>query len=601
MPPSHFFAFFPAFNGSTAPSERIAKTFYKRLLTGEASCPLPVPAAANLRKQNRMDAPPAYWVKVSEAVFVPSSYGEQVTKALLDAVVDCLLRCGVSLVDAPAKVLESMISCRGGPGAKEAAKGSARVPLTVLTPAWLRQRLRSDGAMKSQALNKTAGGIFSQLSPTDVADLLEFATSDGNVTDLAGVPLLMCEDETAVHCFSASGQAVFFPRNALERRLFPNKDGRKLVLATKFEERPVLWAKFKKMAHTDAEAADAGPKFQINMLTFQKLVKALQMLLPRTWNNPAPRVPLSEYSEWVEDWLQAMWKWLEDGEVDMFQMVHWPLIPSKSDGSVELIRIPEPHKLVLFSALRSNTAGYPEAQEDEPLKRAQDLLESRLHGRPVREPSWFSHHEALLRKCVHAATVDGALKTMHYAARTISACQKEKISPSEALQMSLSKLNLEDVRALLHIAATAQKDGCICMTRSSWKSSCEVLRGLPFLCRFNQPLRHIALAEGISVLPETCPEFLVALRAAQVDLPRCAEIPGDVLSSMTQVERAAVASLLRELDPPRLRWGDLLVKQIFPWASDKTKDAAVRQGLMRAVVYHWRDMELTNQSACCWA
>ena len=552
MPPSHFFAFFPSFNGSTAPSERIAKTFYKRLLTGEASCPLPVPAAATLRKQNRMDAPPAYWVKVSEAVFVPSS-GEQVTKALLGAVMDCLLRCGVSLVDAPPKVLESMISYRGGPGGKDAAKGSAKVPLTVLTPAWLRQRLRSDGAMKSHALNKTAGGIFSQLSPRDVADLLEFAISDGNVSDLAGVPLLMCEDETAVHCFSPSGQAVFFPRNALERRLFPNKDGRKLVLATKFEERPLLWSKFKKMADTDAEpAADAGPAFQINLLSFQKLVKALQMLLPRTWNNPAPRVPLSEYSEWVEDWLQAMWKWLEDREVDMFQMVHWPLIPSISDASVELIRIPEPHKLVLFSALRSKAAGYPEVQQEDPLKRAQDLLESRLHGRAVREPSWFSHHEALLRKCVHAATVDGALKTMHYAARNISACQKEKITPSQALQMSLSKLNFEDVRALLHVAATGQKDGCICERKSSWKSNCEVLRGLPFLCRFNQPLRHIALAEGISVLPETCPEFLVALRAAEVDL-QSAEIAGDVLSLMTEVERAAVASLLRELDPPRLK------------------------------------------------
>ena len=38
--------------------------------------------------------------------------------------------------------------------------------------------------------------------------------------------------------------------------------------------------------------------------------------------------------------------------------------------------------------------------------------------------------------------------------------------------------------------------------------------------------------------------------------------------------------------------------QVFPWAARPSNDESVRQGLMRALVYHWRDMELMGNSSC---
>ena len=58
-----------------------------------------------------------------------------------------------------------------------------------------------------------------------------------------------------------------------------------------------------------------------------------------------------------------------------------------------------------------------------------------------------------------------------------------------------------------------------------------------------------------------------------------------------------MSSLLREhLGLPKFQWSDLLLKHVFPWAH--TSSGEVRQSLMRAIVYHWRDMELTGHSAC---
>ena len=661
MPPSHFFWLFPVLHSKggqgsqIAPSDRIAQTFYARLLaSGASSCPLPVAAPANMRKQTRMDAPPAYWVKVSEAIFVPSGKtAEHVTASLLDSVVECLLRCGVPLVDAPVQVLESLVHSR------EAAASNGSKALTILTPAWLRQRLRSEGGMKSHTLNKTpAADIFAQLTPADVADLLEFAVSDGNIADLRGVPLLMCEDESTVHSFSDSGTSVFFPQNSLERRLFPSKDGKKLVLASKFEARPLLWAKFKKMAiAAEAEGkpetvATKPPKppavsmsaaFQCKFVTFALLVKALQMLLPRTWNNPVPRIPLSDYSEWVEDWLQAMWKWLDEKEVELFQMVHWPLIPSLLSDSVDLVRVPEPHKLVLFSAVRTSplptAVGYPPpppppeapetpgsptngraeteivckgAEDDSDVSKlslVQQMLQTRLHCKAIHEPNWLSqHHEKQLRSCVHASSAEGLLRSMHFASKILCSCQRQPITVAQALHMSLSsELSPKAVRALLFIATRVQRESCSCKmdgSQGSWKSRCEVLRGLPILCRFNQSQQHISLSgteesQDFWVLPETCPQVVAALRAAQVDLPTCAEIPDQVLGTMSSSETMAVSSLLRELALPRLKWSDLLLKHVFPWAIEKSKVAgSTCQGLMRAIVYHWRDMELAGNGLC---
>eukprot|EP00438_Fugacium_kawagutii_P005380 Skav219587 [mRNA] locus=scaffold2589:45805:59036:- [translate_table: standard] len=660
MPPAHFFSLFPSLGkGSLAPSERIAKTFYAKLLGGSTACPLPIASPASMRKRSRSEAPPAYWVKVHEAIFVPSgsaALAEQVTQALLDSVVECLLRCGLPLVDAPPSVLDSLM--RAGQSKGEGQSDHRKASLSILTPSWLRQRLRSEGGMKSHAINQSpAANIFAQLSPLDVADLLEFAVSDGNMADLSGVPLLMCEDEAVVQPFVAFSQSaqqlqpVFFPQNPLERRLFPNKDGKKLMLASKFETRPVLWSRFKKLAEQAQVAEDkepkepresrAGPAFQCKFVTFPLLVKALQMLLPRTWNNPVPRVSTSDYSEWIEDWLQAMWKWLGDKDVNLFLLVHWPLIPSISDAGIDLVRIPEANKLVLFSGRPAQKAvplpppsAYPhppppppppsspgtvannppkvsasavstagKVQRMDKLLNVQKLLEAHLHCKPIFEPDWLLQHEKQLRTCVHTFSAEGLLKTMHFAAKLISSCQKSPISPSQALHMSLSKaLSPHDVGALLSLAATVQKEGCTCeIDSASWKSQCEVLRGLPFLCRFNKPQQHVSLGgtgeiEEFRTLPETCPQVLAALRAAQVDLPTV-EVPGEVLETLTS-ETWAVSSLLRDhLGLPRCQWPDLLLKHIFPWVQ-KTSSGDLRQSLMRAVIYHWRDMDLTGHSAC---
>lgn len=243
-------------------------------------------------------------------------------------------------------------------------------------------------------------------------------------------------------------------------------------------------------------------------------------------------------------------------------------------------------------------------QGKEKFLRVQKLLEAHLHCRPIFEPSWLLQHENQLRTCVHASTAEGLLKSMHFASKLISSCQKSPITPAQALHVSLSKaLNPHDVGALLSIAATVQKEGCSCEkvnSRASWKSHCEVLRGLPFLCRFNKPQQHISLAgtenaEEFWILPETCPEVLGALRAAQVDLPTV-EVADEVLETVTS-ETWAVSSLLREhLGLPKFQWSDLLLKHVFPWVH--TSSGEVRQSLMRAIVYHWRDMELTGHSAC---
>ena len=670
MPAAHFFGLFPTLStgGHGSPAQRIARTFYAKLLANGASaagCPLPVAAQASMRKRSRSEAPPARWVKLADAVFVPSvsSARAEVTQALLDAVVECLLRCGVPLVDAPSNVLESLMLSGQGK-ARESERKDARVNFTILTPSWLRQRLRSEGGMKSHTINQApAANIFSQLSPVDVTDLLEFAVSDGNIADLSGVPLLMCEDEATVQPFLSFSQSsqqlkpVFFPQSSLERRLFPNKDGKKLLLASKFEARPVLWAKFKKLAEA-AAAAEAerrdkerperpgppgpppAPVFQCEYVTFPLLVKALTMLLPRTWNAPMPRISTNDYVEWVEDWLQAMWKWLSDKEVNLFHMVHWPLIPSISDAGVNLVRIPEASKLVLFSGRRQEAStqsssspssppppsAYPASpagpadavpqnpppppppppaprpNRNERLFLVQKLLETHLHCTAIFEPNWLLQHEKQLRTCVHESSAEGLLKSMHFASKLISSCQKSPITPAQALHMSLAKaLSPHDVGALLSIAATVQKEGCSCekVNSSSWKSHCEVLRGLPFLCKFNQPQQHISLAgtetQDFWILPETCPQVLAALRAAQVDLPTV-EVADKVLETRETSETWAVSSLLRELGLPRFQWSDLILKHVFPWAHKSSGE--VRQSLMRAVVYHWRDMELTGNSAC---
>ena len=81
------------------------------------------------------------------------------------------------------------------------------------------------------------------------------------------------------------------------------------------------------------------------------------------------------------------------------------------------------------------------------------------------------------------------------------------------------------------------------MSRASWKGQCDVLRGLPLLCRFNKPRQRVSLAlagtsvtsgsEDFWILPETCPQVIGALRAAQVSLPTCVEVADEVLATLT--------------------------------------------------------------------
>ena len=629
MPPSHFFALFPRlFNckGNVPPSDRIARTFYARLLglvRGD-SCPLPVAATQSTRSQSRVEAAPGYWVKVADAVFVPpaGSHGaEQVSQTLLDTVVECLLRCGVPLVDAPQPVLESIERVL-----------EPRKPV-VLTPAWLREFLRSSaGSRRTHVLKKQqASTVFSELAPEDVASFLEFCISDGRTADLQGVPLLMCDDELTVHVFSDDAQAVFFPQTPLERRLFPNKEGRKLLLSTRLESRPMVWAKLKEMAlafeaglKSDAQpgARKGSQSFQCKVVTYELLVEALQTLLPRTWNDPVPQVQASDYAEWIEDWLQAMWKWLDAKEIPLSRLVHWPLIPSLGGGSnkVDLFRIPERHKMVLFSDCRPRkppppppppppaqpsqqasqpaqpaqppakpVAGSqppPETQDDGRKETAtalappstaalmQELLLV-LHCRPVSEPAWLlEHHQKQVRTCVHASTPEGFLRTIHYASKLLSSAKSAKgdnVKPAAALHSALcNKLDKHHAKALLVVAAFVQREGCTCETAAApnWKVQCEALSGLPLFCKFNEPEQRLSLAyrgaskepkapKTLVLLPETCPQVVSALRAAQVELG-CGEIPEDVLLALAAAESAAVSTLLRELSLPRLKWADLL-------------------------------------------
>ena len=522
MPPSHFFALFPRlFNckGNVAPSDRIARTFYARLLgivRGE-SCPLPVAATQGARSQSRTESAPGYWVKVADAVFVPTAGTpgvEQVSQSLLDSVAECLLRCGVPLVDAPQPVLESI------------ERVLEPLKPVILTPQWLRQYLRTmAGGKRTHVLKKQqASTMFSELTPEDVASFLEFCIADGNTADLQGVPLLMCDDEFTVHVFSADAPAVFFPQTPLERRLFP-KEGGKLLLSARLESRPVVWAKLKEMAlgidgmGTRPGARRESPSFQCKTVTFELLVEALQSLLPRTWNDPVPQVLIAEYSEWIEDWLQAMWKWLDLKEIPLSRLVHWPLIPSLCDGSkVDLFRIPEPHKMVLFSDSRPRNPPPPpppppappsqacpdqeaesatqprEAQAGQkqaaPVPSTSALMQELLIAlgcRPVLEPEWLrEHQQKQLRTCVHASTSEGFLRTIHYASKLLTGPKGEKLKPAAALHSALSrKLSKHHAKALLVVAASVQREGCTCQTAgaTNWKVQCEALSGLPLFCK----------------------------------------------------------------------------------------------------------------------
>ncbi|CAJ1382567.1 unnamed protein product [Effrenium voratum] len=614
MPPGHFFALFPSLlhkGGALAP-DRIAKSFYARLLDG-SSFPLPVAAPAG--RQTRVEAPPERWVKITEAVFVPAGNAavEQVPQALLDSVVEALLRCGVPCVDAPPEVIDSF------------GRTEQRKP-TILTPAWLRQHLRALGkGAPSHALDESSGtSIFAQLKPKDVADFLEFCLSDGLAADLQDVPLLICEDETMVHAFSHKEKAVaaLVPQSPLERRLFPNKDGRKLILASRLEARPLVWAKLKQMAAKwENPQAASVPSFQCKFVNFQLLTEALQRLLPRTWNDRVPKVAVTDYIEWVEDWLQAMWKWLDDKDIPLSRMVYWPLIPSVGDEqSVGLFRIPEATKLILFSgtaapsapappaatASEADTAsGYPTEGVPSPSDSQGSLMQElllRLHCQPVMEPPWLlAHHEKQLRTCVHANSPEGLLRSMHYAGSLLVGPQAKH--PSDALFANLCKnLTAKHVKALLSMAATVHKEGCLCnLTGANWKCHCEVLRGLPLLCRFNRPSLYISLSESAKggelwVLPETCPQVVAALRAAQMELRTCAEISEEVLAAPVTADGFSAAALLRDLALSRPRWCDVLLQHIFPWALQSGSE--VRQAVMRAVIYHWRDMELAGHGPC---
>ena len=118
----------------------------------------------------------------SEAVFIPEHADGSVK---FDQVVQRLLQFGVPLVDAPLHVLESVERAH---------------PLRpdVLNPAWLRRFLRATAQGSTNfALGNTNGEhpLFKKMDAEDVANFLEFVLSDGDLCDLEGVPLLICDDE----------------------------------------------------------------------------------------------------------------------------------------------------------------------------------------------------------------------------------------------------------------------------------------------------------------------------------------------------------------------------------------------------------------------
>ncbi|CAE8605766.1 unnamed protein product, partial [Polarella glacialis] len=261
-----------------------------------------------------------------------------------------------------------------------------------------------------------------------------------------------------------------------------------------------------------------------------------------------------------------------------------------------------------------------------------ELIERCLHCRPVYEPQWLvQSHEKLLRTCVHASSPEGLLRAMHVSARLLAAATAARMPSSGAgvqvnkptaasclrAQLRGAAKSADQVRAVIVTAALAQRDCCACETSAGpdWKCRCEVIRGLPLFCLFNKPSKVVALVDvsnwepsrvldgskavssGWALLPETCPDVTLALRAADVDLASCAEIPISVLSALSSQESNLVASLLRELALPRLRWSELLVSRVLPWALS-TKELPSCQALMLAMLRRWRDMELVGNEPC---
>ncbi|CAK0875091.1 unnamed protein product [Prorocentrum cordatum] len=632
----------------------------------------------------RAGSPPSYWVPFAQAVFVPAADagrgggGPGTSEQLLDRVVQRLLGFGVPLVDAPGHILESV----------ERAAHPKRV--AVLSPQWVREFLRSACGREEKAALPLKGasggqGALGDMSPEDAANFLEYAMSDGDVGDLKGVPLVLAADEEVVQAFRTPGPkepVVFVPQGELERRLFPkSRESRRCVLSSRLEQRPVVWARLKEMAalydRTAAEERQAPQSaFQCRTVTFALL-----------------------WEDWVESWLQALWRWLEQKNIPLTQLLHWPVLPSLSgDGVITLHRqsaaeappdgpgstplgcvpvgagaagpaappagaeAPAPAAAASGPAAAAAAgAGAPaepaggarrEAGEDSqgaptlqqlddylggaPAPRAPvqqpgpptpqqrsaatahemgKLLQRCLGCVPVWEPAWLLEgHEKALRCCVHAGTPEGMLRAMHVSSRLMASSSKGA-SPDQRLRSAFGDGagSLDAQRALVVSVALAQRDGCMCESASGpdWKCRCEVVRALPLFCRFNQQATGVALLDaratpqestggplaGWSVLPDTCPQVVGALREARVELPSCLEVPPPVLQSLTQQEGSLVAALLRELALPRLRWADLLLHRVFPWAM-QAADPKACQGLMEVVVKRWREMELSGNERC---
>ena len=120
---------------------------------------------------------------------------------------------------------------------------------------------------------------------------------------------------------------------------------------------------------------------------------------------------------------------------------------------------------------------------------------------------------------------------MHFASRLLPG--KEKLKPAAALHAALcSKLTKHHAKALLVMAASVQREGCVeesVASAPNWKAKSEPFSGLPLFCKFNQPSERMCLSSHALVLvPETCPQVVSALRAAEITELACAEIPEEV-------------------------------------------------------------------------
>eukprot|EP00929_Paragymnodinium_shiwhaense_P112869 TRINITY_DN8112_c0_g3_i1.p1 TRINITY_DN8112_c0_g3~~TRINITY_DN8112_c0_g3_i1.p1 ORF type:complete len:4071 (+),score=984.48 TRINITY_DN8112_c0_g3_i1:367-12213(+) len=477
-------------------ADRVAHAFYKLLVKGtQPLLPVSLPGVSQ-------DAVAAMCVAYREAVFFSQREGMGANnvdnRGLLSLVGATLARFGVPVVEVPVRVLESI----------ERVLHPAQP--RVLTPAWLRQFMRSMGNMavasgkKNPSFALKASDAVPEkpskpkngqvqvdyLTEEEAFAMLDFALSDNDYADLEGVPLLVtCDLSEGTLAFSSENKAasIFVPEDDEEYLLLPHAPHRAVAKGLRVQ-RSRVWQHLRHIASDEsgsgAEDAKAGktqprrppppgaapeqpspPAYQLRRMALKPLTTALLDLLPQSWNSAVAEIAWAEWEDWVEKWLQAMWRWLARQSLPATHFMHWPLLPSvklKEEATPEESsaaagkeeqeeaaeeskpanetaeakpKTPTPpgtvhlHKLVpdslLFSAWDANEGGKTAATQSQTAAGAPPLhgfvrealvkvLQSNLGCTPIWEPAWLrQRHGQDIKGFIHACTADGYLQAAH--------------------------------------------------------------------------------------------------------------------------------------------------------------------------------------------